>query len=96
MMRIGLVVAALGALSAVASPADKNDPRETYSTDGWKLAWSKEFNGKVVTACQTPGKHGGEARDKALTPRTRVTLLSIGHSCDEVIQTRYLRRGGAC
>lgn len=33
------------ALSAVASPADKNDPRETYSTDGWKLAWSEEFNG---------------------------------------------------
>ena len=45
MMRIGLVVAILGALSAVASPADKKDPRETYSTDGWKLAWSKEFNG---------------------------------------------------
>ena len=44
-MRIGLVVAALGALSAVASPADKKDPRETYSTDGWKLAWSEEFNG---------------------------------------------------
>ena len=31
--------------SAVGSPADKNDPRETYSTDGWKLAWSEEFNG---------------------------------------------------
>ena len=45
MMRIGLVVAALGALSAVASPAGKKDPRETYSTDGWKLAWSEEFNG---------------------------------------------------
>ena len=54
MMRIGLVVAAFGALSAVGSPADKNDPRETYSTDGWKLAWSEEFNGKVVPAAKFP------------------------------------------
>ena len=42
------------ALSAVASPADKNDPREAYSTDGWKLAWSEEFNGKVVPAAKFP------------------------------------------
>ncbi len=40
--------------SAVGSPADKKDPRETYSTDGWKLAWSEEFNGKVVPAAKFP------------------------------------------
>ena len=37
------VMCAASALSAVA--ADQKDPRETYSTDGWKLSWSEEFNG---------------------------------------------------
>lgn len=45
-MMIVLTTLAAGAL--LAAPTDKKDPRETYSTDGWKLSWSEEFNGKGV------------------------------------------------
>ena len=30
--------------TALASTADKKDPRATYSTEGWKLSWSEEFD----------------------------------------------------
>ena len=35
-------------LTAWGSPADKDDPRDIYSTDGWKLTWSEEFDGTGV------------------------------------------------
>ena len=34
------------AASAAESQDPKKDPRRTYSTEGWKLAWSDEFDGK--------------------------------------------------
>ncbi len=46
------IVSRFAALAAVLAAAhlmadDKaKDPRETYSTEGWKLSWSEEFNGK--------------------------------------------------
>ena len=41
-------VAAVCAVAAAAAEAKdpKKDPRRTYSSDGWKLAWSDEFDGK--------------------------------------------------
>ena len=46
---MGAAIAAAG-LTMVAAATDavdpKKDPRRTYSSDGWKLALSDEFDGK--------------------------------------------------
>ena len=46
------------ALAAVAAEAKdpKKDPRRTYSTEGWKLAWSDEFDGRAL--CPAPRTGG--------------------------------------
>ena len=36
------------AASAAESQDPKKDPRRTYSTEGWKLAWSDEFDGNYA------------------------------------------------
>ena len=47
--KLTLAVATLVAgATAFAVTAAEKDVRETYSTDGWKLTWSEEFNGKGV------------------------------------------------
>ena len=49
MKKLVIAVSALScALAAVAADAKdpKKDPRRNYSSDGWKLAWSDEFDGK--------------------------------------------------
>ena len=38
------VCAAAVAFGAFAADKQDKDPRETYSTDGWKLSWSEEFD----------------------------------------------------
>ena len=40
-----MLVSALAlTVSAFAAEKKDKDPRETYSKDGWKLAWSEEFD----------------------------------------------------
>ena len=39
-------VAVGSAFADAAKPDPKKDARRTYSTDGWKLEWSDEFDGK--------------------------------------------------
>ena len=38
--------AALAARAADGAPDPKKDPRRTYSTNGWELVWSDEFDGR--------------------------------------------------
>ncbi len=38
-------VVVTAALATFADSTNKDDPRDKYSTDGWKLTWSEEFNG---------------------------------------------------
>ncbi len=42
---LATLLLAAGAALADGAPDPKKDPRRTYSTDGWELAWSDEFNG---------------------------------------------------
>ena len=45
MTKAGCALAMLATGMCRAEEAKKVDPRDTYSTEGWKLSWSEEFNG---------------------------------------------------
>lgn len=44
-MKKEIVLVSVAGLALGLTAAEAKDPRETYSTDGWKLSWSEEFNG---------------------------------------------------